>query len=229
MTALVQHASDKFPGLLVVVNHDTGETFASKGALAKLIGKDKIYVTRHENALLRTGSKVNLISAEILTGHGLRTGSLRDEAFISSLILKYRDDLVVGIMSYGIRAVLQQYVGFNINDQNGKEQKLLTAWRLERTQSIYAHKLFVLACKANKLPGCHAHNMMTTLCYGLTAEQSRKLPIVSDDLDITVGLNHQPSVEQIRRIAMMKCLFSGYRTGTWQERVVRAYNASNID
>ena len=229
MTALVQHVSDKFPGLMVIINHDTGETYATQKAIARLIGKHDIYVRNHEKALIKAAKEVHILEAEVLTPGGLQGAKLYDERFIASCVIAEAPQLIADMVFLSVRVMLQHYVGFNINDQNSAEQKLLTAWRLERTQSVYAHKLFALACKAHKLPGCHAHNMMTTLCYGLTAEQSRKLPLVSEELDITIGLNHQPSAEQIRRIAMMKCLFAGYRTGTWQERVVRAYNASNID
>jgi hypothetical protein len=103
------------------------------------------------------------------------------------------------------------------NPQNVNEQ-----WLEYRQANKDIHAAFQNHCHGNLLPGGHVHDAMTQLVFGQTASEAKACNELIG-LEPDCGLDYQSSSEGMKTIARMKLKFCTYRTGTWQQRVVRAY------
>lgn len=101
-------------------------------------------------------------------------------------------------------------------------QQINTEWWEYRQANQDIHAAFQNHCNSNYLPGGHVHDAMTQLVFGQTAAEAKSCNELIG-IEPNIGLDHQPSAEGMKIIAKMKLKFCTYRSGTWQERVVRAY------
>lgn len=108
-----------------------------------------------------------------------------------------------------------------LEERNIKVQGFLD-WKASRLDTQSVHGSFVQCCKSNGYPGAMVHNYITKLITGKTASEARQLPVV--DGDPSVGLNHQPSPNQLLAIAQAKLAFTsfGKKNEPWMRRVERA-------
>ena len=109
-----------------------------------------------------------------------------------------------------------------INDDFQNTADIFEEWFTVRDNARQVHKFFQSECKRHHYPAHKVHDLLTLGIFGNTAEAARMKDLVSDDLDPTVGLNHQEDIFGMRILALAKDKFAGYRKGTWQEKVKRA-------
>jgi hypothetical protein len=96
-------------------------------------------------------------------------------------------------------------------------------WLEYRQANKDIHAAFQNHCHGNLLPGGHVHDAMTQLVFGQTASEAKACNELIG-LEPDCGLDYQSSSEGMKTIARMKLKFCTYRTGTWQQRVLRAYH-----
>jgi hypothetical protein len=99
-------------------------------------------------------------------------------------------------------------------------------WIARRKVSKSVHATFQNTCMFLKYPVAHTHNRMTKNLFGQTARQAIAKNILVGD-DPSVGLDYQKEGEKLILLAEMKVSFTGYRKGTWQDKVDRSYSALN--
>ena len=222
MAALQQYPSATFPGLQVVINHEDGSVWATQSAIARLIDKDAVYVRNHEESMLRSGKPFTTFEAEIGTVAGLRSGKLYDLRFISNIVLKYNPELYEQAAMAGLTVYFYGLAGYSPETAAQPAQRALSSWNEVRDATKTGHPNFVLACRAKRHPGALCHDLITKLVTGYTASEARELPLVDADRNPDIGLNHQPSEEQLAIIATAKQLYCGYRSGSWEDQCRRA-------
>ncbi len=95
-------------------------------------------------------------------------------------------------------------------------------WESIREYTRVAHLNLITAYELKKHPGSHAHDLMTTLIFGDTAKAARMKALVFDNLDESIGLNHQECIDGLRKLALAKIKYSRIKKGTWEEQIRRA-------
>lgn len=100
----------------------------------------------------------------------------------------------------------------------------INQWIACREISKSVHATFQNTCMFLKYPTAHTHNRMTKNLFGQTARQA-----IADNMlignDPSIGLDYQKEGDKLIVLANMKVKFTGYRKGTWHEKVDRAYDA----
>jgi hypothetical protein len=99
-------------------------------------------------------------------------------------------------------------------------------WITCREVSKSVQATFQNTCMFLKYPVGHTHNRMTKNLFGQTAQQAIANNILVGE-DPSVGLDYQKEGEKLILLAKMKVSFTGYRKGTWQDKVDRAYSQLN--
>lgn len=106
------------------------------------------------------------------------------------------------------------------------QDALITALRMN---SKDLHNSFQRACYGSKMNPSAVHNRITKLVFGYDAKEARDLPMTNlkDDvwLNEAVGINHEhtKNAELMKIYQDVKSKIFSYRTGTWEEKVDRAY------
>lgn len=94
-------------GWELVINEETGETYASQNALARMCG-----VTDSTIFSWRTSAQITVLDAEILTATGLKTSPLFDENSIYKTLAKYNPTLLIQCAKAGLRIYLHGLAGY---------------------------------------------------------------------------------------------------------------------
>lgn len=147
---------------------------------------------------------------------------------LHAIPVEFADHLIVALTKTKLAAVnlLAQLNGTSLAELARKlyiEPKQINLdWWEYRQANQDIHAAFQNHCNSNKLPGSHVHDAMTQLIFGQTATEAKQFNELIG-LDPNIGLDHQPNAEGMKMIARMKLKFCTYRSGTWQERVVRSY------
>ena len=222
---LVPFNSPTIDGLQIVIDNQSGKVYASQSALAKLIGKPNSSVRYHAEAMVKGVQEIDKIAAEIQTPGGLQGSQLYGEDFIYSLMAKYRPDLLVQAAKAGLRLYFYELAGYRPEVQAKQAQKALAGWKEVREATKTGHNDFQNACFAKRHPAGLVHDTITRLITGHSAKSAiESLELVEGDP--TIGLNYQPSEEQLALIATAKQLYIGYKKGSWKEQAYRAvFNA----
>lgn len=110
MAALSLQRFDK-DGIELVINTQTGETFATQAGYARMSGKPKSTISSR-----MTGGRKNLFNdAVIQTGQGVQSVRLIDEDTILDWLEKDNPGLLKGFSKLGLRASLHKIAGFEIH------------------------------------------------------------------------------------------------------------------
>jgi hypothetical protein len=110
----------------------------------------------------------------------------------------------------------------NITDIHEESNRYMERWENARTGTINAHPIFANFCKSNGINGAQAHDYLTYVVTGKTAEQARSgCELITGNPKI--GLNYQPSPEELDLIGAIKMKFCTYGKGDWKSRIERAY------
>jgi hypothetical protein len=102
-------------GLELVVDTNTGETFASIRAVARMTDKDDKTIRNYVSGRIKGADKMELKTTEIQTPGGLQAADLLNEKQIVKVIKRYKPALLEAFAEAGIRVFLQQLVGYNPN------------------------------------------------------------------------------------------------------------------
>lgn len=98
---------------------------------------------------------------------------------------------------------------------------ILTSWGESREWTKLAHSGFQKACIMNRFPAARVHDEITKRITGYTKKKAlSELALVGGDPSI--GLNHQPTPEQLDQIGWAKYHFSNLLAGSWEERVIKS-------
>jgi hypothetical protein len=114
-------------GLEIVIDTNTGESFASIKAVARMTNKDTKSISRYVNGGLKGVAKMTLKMAEIQTAGGLQGVALLNETQMMEVILKYKPELLLKFTQAGLRLYLHQKAGYKHNADKPVEltQRLL--------------------------------------------------------------------------------------------------------
>lgn len=107
-------------GLELVIDKDTGESYATVSGYARMSGKDKSTISRRAGTVALKQQKM----AEILTPQGLRTVALIDESTISDWIIGDNPGLAKQMMKAGVRVFLHHSAGHKIKSEQPHENHL---------------------------------------------------------------------------------------------------------
>ncbi|MEH2450608.1 hypothetical protein [Nostoc sp.] len=108
------------------------------------------------------------------------------------------------------------------SEQQYEQQSVVNrqTYAQERQYLRDSHTVFELACIRWKFSAAQAHDLITTAVCGKTAAELRMLDVIDGTAD--VGLNHISNLGEMKRVADAKRLFSKYRKGDVNERIIRA-------
>ena len=222
MTQFIQYKSKSIEGLTHTIDINTGEIYATPNSLAKFIDKSSAVVTRYLKRAFPTPSQDNFFEAVVLTPGGLQRASLYSEKFILKVLAEYKPHLLLELMSNGLKVHVYTDTGYAPTATAEQIVSGDTGWQSLRDQAKREHMNFVNATKAKKHPGSHVHDYITKLVTGRTATEARRLPMVNENENPLIGLNHQPSEAQMKIIIEAKRLYCTYKKGTYQDQVLRA-------
>lgn len=168
---------------------------------------------------------------------------------VNALPIQYLQDLIYELAIRGNKAaincgralmklsIIQLFKdAFNIKMDKDDRAALMEAWYPVREKSIFAHAGFCEAIKRRRYQGNRVHSersgegdrrehdYMTLIIFGDTAQAARLKAIVSEELDASIGLNHQEDVVKLDQLATAKLKFATLkRKGeSWESQVERA-------
>jgi hypothetical protein len=101
-------------GLELVIDTQTGESFASISAVARMTDKDKQLINHYVNGGLHSVKKMELKTAEIQTPVGIRSVKLLNEDQILQVVSKYNPSLLIKFAQCGLRVFLHQLAGYSV-------------------------------------------------------------------------------------------------------------------
>jgi hypothetical protein len=107
MLDLLQYNED---GLELVIDKETGESFATISGYARMVGLSKQAISQRCQRVNTEGLK----TAEILTGQGLRSSTLIPESLITEWVVKDNPELAVQLMRAGVRVFLHKLAGYEV-------------------------------------------------------------------------------------------------------------------
>jgi hypothetical protein len=101
-------------GLELMVDTNTGETFASIRAVARMTDKSASSIARYVNGELKGVAQMTLKMAEIQTTGGLQGVALLSEKQIVQVIKRYKTELLDVFAEAGIRVYLHGLAGYTV-------------------------------------------------------------------------------------------------------------------
>jgi hypothetical protein len=130
---LVQHKTDLMPEGLYI-DTLTGEVFATKNGLAKILNKPRTSLFRFLDS---EGSPVfEVLEAEINTATGLQGGSLFDENAILELAKRFNPDLLLQCAKAGLRVYLHGLAGFKVISTATLDRESMLVKQIEMQEEL---------------------------------------------------------------------------------------------
>ena len=121
-------------GIELIINTETGESFASISGYARMSGKIPSTISRR---LTMSGLREKgLEQAQIETVSGLRTVALIPEDVICQWLIKDNHELALKVMQLGVRLFLHTIAGFQVKSEAIETNKQLESQIAELTAKI---------------------------------------------------------------------------------------------
>jgi DNA repair exonuclease SbcCD ATPase subunit len=121
-------------GIELIINTETGESFASISGYARMSGKIPSTISRRLTMMgLR---EKGLEQAQIETASGLRTVALIPENLICQWLIKDNHELALKVMQLGVRLFLHTIAGFQVKSDAIETNKQLENQIAELTAKI---------------------------------------------------------------------------------------------
>ena len=121
-------------GIELIINTETGESFASISGYARMSGKIPSTISRR---LTMSGLREKgLDQAQIETASGLRTVALIPENLICQWLIKDNHELALKVMQLGVRLFLHTIAGFRVKSEAIETNKQLESQIAELTAKI---------------------------------------------------------------------------------------------
>jgi hypothetical protein len=105
----------KKDGLELVIDLETGETFASIHAVSRMTDKNESTIRSYVKSTLEAAREVTLLEVEINTPGGLQGARLFNEYQILEVVARYKPDLLIKFAQAGLRVFLHQLAGYQVN------------------------------------------------------------------------------------------------------------------
>jgi hypothetical protein len=121
MSTLISHqsVSEKFPGLEIVIDHETGDVRLTRDNLAKLVGVQPQVIDDFEKQLIKSGKLVDCFFDRVIyfasDSDEPKNVKLYGNGFIFKLIRKFNHELAEEIMIPGFRVFSYELIGFGIS------------------------------------------------------------------------------------------------------------------
>jgi hypothetical protein len=100
-------------GIELLINTETGESFASISGYARMSGKGKSTISRRLTGVASGDTK----TAEIQTGQGVQSVALVNEDLIAKWLPKDNPVVATQLMKLGVRVFLHKMAGFEIKSE----------------------------------------------------------------------------------------------------------------
>ena len=213
-----------------------GAKYISQTDVAKVIGKTEDSVRDFLNSKAFKAS----LPKDFQTGKKLQVGNLTyvlNDSFVTTAYWSHWAtkgnakalELIIALATESLDIRLMRT--FNQLTQPKVDERIKETNEFLATQERRAakreHNAFQASCCHHHFSPAQAHEYLTKVVFGTTAKEARELPPVeySDEVwsDLSVGINHQASAEQMAIYREVKLQFLSYRKGTYQERIDRAY------
>jgi len=110
MSSLQRYDKD---GVEIIINLETGESFASISGYARMANKDKSTISRRLSTVASSDNK----TGEIQTQQGLRTVALISEDLITEWIIQDNPTVAAQLMKLGVRVFLHQMAGYKVTSE----------------------------------------------------------------------------------------------------------------
>jgi hypothetical protein len=105
-------------GLELIINTETGESFASVSGYARISGKAQSTISARL-------SKLSVIMSEVLTNGGVQSVRLITEDLMVEWLPKDNPEMATKMMKAGIRVFLHLLAGFDVKSQSQSSQRQL--------------------------------------------------------------------------------------------------------
>lgn len=135
-------------GIEVVVDAETGESYASINAIARMTDKKGSAIRDYINSIA-----LPLKKAQILTPNSLRSVRLLNENQILEVVAKYKPSLLVAFSKAGLRFYLHQLAGYEITVKP-KEQQDSSSSRLRKMIELATEIQFLTDPKVKDALNC---------------------------------------------------------------------------
>lgn len=229
MTILTaQIANVHFPvegGLIEGLMDENGEFYVGVSQFCETFKFDKRQASRNIKPLLGKEFKFDKLKTP-LSRKPVNAILLQDfQSLIYELALKGNQIAIDCGRALIKLSIIQLFKdAFNIKMDKDDRAALMEAWYPVREKSIFAHAGFCEAIKRRRYQGNRVHDYMTLIIFGDTAQAARLKAIVSEELDASIGLNHQEDVVKLDQLATAKLKFATLkRKGeSWESQVERA-------
>ena len=119
-------------GIELIINIETGESFATVRGYARMSGKTHTTILRR----LRVVTPEVLNHAQIQTAGGLQGGALIPEDLICQWLIKDNPELALKVMQLGVRLFLHTIAGFQVKSDAIETNKQLESQVAELTAKI---------------------------------------------------------------------------------------------
>lgn len=143
---------------------------------------------------------------------------------------KFAIALLAGFTVEGLnrRADIAFEVAKSEGQYNEELADFLERWYPVRDDLREAHTPFMSACRERKHHGWKVHDAMTLLIWGETAAVARMKKIIAEDLDPTIGLNHQEDIGKMRILTAAKWIYARFtrKSESWEDQVQRAVSTA---
>jgi len=226
MANLTRVESTEFEGCVVYLENKTGAVYVSTSEVARLVKGDKGNVSKFLKARIQGVYSGYILEAEIPTEGGFQRGVLWGKELILDAVAHFNPQLLRVMAGVTLEAYYKLPNSVTSTNFNNEAQKALGSWHEARQLTISVHSNFVNAYMLKKHSGSQVHDLITKLITGYSASDARKMPLVEEGSDATVGLNHVISDQNLAWIAQAKANYCRYKKGTWQEQCLRAVDAT---
>lgn len=225
------HTSFQFAGMMIDGFKMDGEYFLSQTQISKMIGKDDNSFLRWINSV-HSKKKYGEVKPIRLSIPGQNHWKVFKTEWAVKYLLHWTakgEDAALELVEQLTKASFDVMIENSIKPIEAEKVNELIpsyspSWKLSREYSKSIHAAFVQACKQKGHPGAQVHDYITMLVCGQTASDARENnPLIGEDE--TIGLDHQPSPEDLETIANIKLRYAGLTKGTWKEQVERAYKS----
>jgi hypothetical protein len=101
-------------GLELVINTDSGETFASISAVARMTDKPNQTILDYANKAVEQSRFEPLLTSKNLGTSGGKQSRLLNESQILEVVSKYKPDLLINFAQLGLRMYLHTMAGYKV-------------------------------------------------------------------------------------------------------------------
>jgi chromosome segregation ATPase len=129
-------------GIELIINTETGESFASISGYARMSGKIPSTIFRRLTTMSGLREK-GLEQAQIETASGLRTVALIPENLICQWLIKDNHELALKVMQLGVRLFLHTLAGFQVKSGAIETNKQLENQVAKLTAKIDTINFFI--------------------------------------------------------------------------------------